>query len=580
MHEDELVGRRVLDLGQSEDSWDHIDRFSDDFFPMPSYRDGQKEAICKILEAFKSGKKYVIAECPTGSGKSAIAYTVSQFFDKSYWITIQKSLQDQLMGDYGASGKHIKNRHVLVDLKGRGNYPCNYWDRKIAEGIPEEDVKRYKTAANKKPGCDVGKCKQDGRSKDSYCFPKEEDYIAGCDVNSYCPYWQRKHEAITSDVCLMNFSSFLFQTRLTNDFEPRNLLIIDESHNTESELMRFIELTISDKDFRFKGIRFPNLNDAKEYAAYFIKIKLEELVRDKIKTAQLAQNAKDENEWKTVLVKYANFLKSARSGNWVSEFKPRLTNSGENLYNVVSLKPLFIDKYAQEYMFSLGCHVLMMSATILSKQVMCNGLGIDSHEVFAYRMKNRFPLANRRIKYEPCGSLSYRNKRGTFPKLVQKINQICANHPDQKGIIHTHTFEISGLLIEKCHPDVSSRFLFQKDFDTKQDMLDWHAKEDKSIIIAPAMHEGLDLKDDLSRFQIICKVPYPSMSDPQIKARMELSHRFYEWITAQKLVQSYGRSVRSEKDWAETYVVDSEFKRFYEVARSMLPSWFKEAIVW
>jgi Rad3-related DNA helicase len=95
------------------------------------------------------------------------------------------------------------------------------------------------------------------------------------------------------------------------------------------------------------------------------------------------------------------------------------------------------------------------------------------------------------------------------------------------------------------------------------------------------MHEGLDLKGDLSRFQIICKVPYPGLgSNPQLKRRMEISDDYYSYLTALKLVQSYGRSVRSETDWAKTYILDGSFRSFFENGKKMLPTWFKEVIQW
>ena len=112
-------------------------------------------------------------------------------------------------------------------------------------------------------------------------------------------------------------------------------------------------------------------------------------------------------------------------------------------------------------------------------------------------------------------------------------------------------------------------------------MLKDHAdREDGSIIIAPAMHEGLDLKGDLSRFQIICKVPYPSFQDnEQLKIRMQLSQDYYNWLTALKLVQSYGRSIRAEDDWADTFVLDADFMSFQRRAHKLLPKWFTTAVI-
>ena len=34
-----------------------------------------------------------------------------------------------------------------------------------------------------------------------------------------------------------------------------------------------------------------------------------------------------------------------------------------------------------------------------------------------------------------------------------------------------------------------------------------------TVLISPSLHTGLDLKDNLSRFQIITKVLYPNKSD-------------------------------------------------------------------
>ncbi len=95
------------------------------------------------------------------------------------------------------------------------------------------------------------------------------------------------------------------------------------------------------------------------------------------------------------------------------------------------------------------------------------------------------------------------------------------------------------------------------------------------------MHEGLNLSEDLSRLQIIAKVPYPNFhNNKQLARRMELDRRFYNWLVALKIVQSYGRSIRSESDWADTYIIDGSFDRFYKENRKLMPVWFQEAIIW
>ena len=64
------------------------------------------------------------------------------------------------------------------------------------------------------------------------------------------------------------------------------------------------------------------------------------------------------------------------------------------------------------------------------------------------------------------------------------------------------------------------------------------------------MEEGVDLKDDKSRFQIICKIPYPYLGDELVVQRMKKWNWWYSFETVKTIVQSIGRSIRSETDHA------------------------------
>lgn len=45
-----------------------------------------------------------------------------------------------------------------------------------------------------------------------------------------------------------------------------------------------------------------------------------------------------------------------------------------------------------------------------------------------------------------------------------------------------------------------------------------------------------------------------------------------------RLIQGYGRSIRSKEDWAKTYILDSAFDYFVKKNRTFLPDWFVSAI--
>ena len=54
---------------------------------------------------------------------------------------------------------------------------------------------------------------------------------------------------------------------------------------------------------------------------------------------------------------------------------------------------------------------------------------------------------------------------------------------------------------------------------------------------------------------------------------------WYDWQTALRLVQTYGRSMRSDTDHAVTYVLDSNFPQFVRRHGELFPEYFMEALV-
>ena len=83
-------------------------------FPFKSIRKEQQEYF--IIKNQNPNKKFIIAELPTGSGKSGIAITEALNAGNSYLICANKSLQDQYERDF--------YRENLVSLKGKDNYIC------------------------------------------------------------------------------------------------------------------------------------------------------------------------------------------------------------------------------------------------------------------------------------------------------------------------------------------------------------------------------------------------------------------------------------------------------------------------
>jgi len=549
---------------------DILENFPHDMTP----REGQLECIRFILDSFlNKNKRYVVAECPTGSGKSVIGMTISRFFAKSYYLTIQKFLQSQIINDFCGDSTHGLDDRTIIDLKGRSAYKCTFY-----ENFGDSAVKRKgmfqkeldKQLANPS-NCDKGYCRRKDKSrKSALCFPNGLfDFLA-----STCPYYNQIGKATTSDTLVMNYSSFLYQTSMARRFSQRDLMIVDESHQSEPQLLDFISISIDDKRLRRFDYKLQELELPQDYWISFLENDIKAKVQAIADQAEENDDLEIADEYNSLVHKLDSFYKSMEDEEeWVVEYK------ASDKYNTVVLKPVFVHSKSHKLLLNHGLNVLFMSATILDVNMYCYSLGVPRAQVAAYRMKNRFPVKNRPIIIDSAAKIVGGNaKMGEWgPKLVAKADEILDRYKNQRGIIHTHNFAIADLLMNRSRH--RSRLLYQKNFATKELMLKRHGDSTNTLIVAPAMHEGLDLIGDLSRIQLICKVPWPNFVDnKQLERRLQIDRRYYIWLTALKLIQSAGRSIRSETDWAHTYVLDAGFEKFISDASSMIPSWFKESI--
>ncbi len=507
-------------------------------FPFAAFRAGQGEALARARDAFAHGKRFVVVEAPTGSGKSAIAVTLAREAATAFVLTAQKILQDQYVRDFPD----------LALMKGRSNYDCL-----VAP-----------THAAAAP-CIVGRR-----------FP-------ACDG---CPYFVAKDVAMAADVTTMNYAYFLAELNYAGGFRPRELLVLDEAHNAEGALMSFVHVSIGEAQLARAGIDArlpPNLGDdiAFDFAASLLP-ELRERAHDlerELKgdlSGDAALQRLRTKQWLDGQTERLTVLLDSRDGgdvDWVVE--RRRTEQGESL----SFKPIDVAPFADELLFGHAERVLMLSATILDAPTYLRGLGIDEDEVEVIRVPSSFPPERRPIVLRPAARLTRHYLERDLPLLVGAIADVARDHEDEKGIVHAHSYRIATYVAKHLPDEVRWRVLTHHDADGRDVALMRHLSSDEpTILLTPSMTEGIDLAEEMSRWQVLCKVPYPYLGDPQVKARMERDRDWYDWRTALTVVQAYGRSVRSETDRAVTYLLDADFPQFLRRQRGRLPGWFLEAV--
>jgi Rad3-related DNA helicase len=222
-----------------------------------------------------------------------------------------------------------------------------------------------------------------------------------------------------------------------------------------------------------------------------------------------------------------------------------------------------------------------MSATILSKDYLCKTAGVDPAHVKFIRIENSdFPVDNRKIYLKNTAWLSAKTMQDSMPKIAREVDLILSRHRDHKGIIHTTSYLQLQFIKDNISKENASRLIETGSSLDRSEVLDLHYSSKKpTVLISPSLHLGVDLKDDLSRFQIIVKVPYPDLTDKKIAAKKERDPKWYTWNTVLRLVQAYGRSVRSKDDFATTYILDSSISYLLKSSQDLVPKWFTEAIV-
>lgn len=277
-------------------------------FPEQTFYPNQREILLQIQTAFKNGKKFVIIEAGTGTGKGLIMKTASAWLGSAHILTVQKSLQAQ----------YTSKPPAFPEVKGRSSFTC-VTNPTVAcsEGTCTKD-KMFFCSHKPRPDFDmdsfindhyttqkrpevISALKQLGLSElSSYqdvkakyrelcliCHPdkggnpeefiKLKDNFDLIDNNKssftsdptpttkspnlactsakrgnlywksprHCNYWTQKCNALNAPIIVHNYHYLLNEANYVGDFGTKTLLGCDEAHNIRKILSDFVSLTLS-----------------------------------------------------------------------------------------------------------------------------------------------------------------------------------------------------------------------------------------------------------------------------------------------------------------------------------------------
>jgi len=300
------------------------------------------------------------------------------------------------------------------------------------------------------------------------------------------------------------------------------------------------------------------------YLKPFVDAMLKALNKEKNKSSisTILQKVATINERVTNLGETLMYYEDALSSRYNDIFTKVDKVSRDAKYSYIELKDLN-ETHMLQTKFVKNCNkVIFMSATMGDLSEFATIYGLRPAECAAYSIPSSFDFSTSPILMCDAGNLRRKDFDTNIDKCIKTTLEIIRSHPKEKGIVHTHTFGINKALLEAVLMDneLRTRCLFYNNaFEKKEAMMKMYNDASRPwVICGPSLVEGIDLKYDMGRFNILIKVPYPPITD-YAKAKMDYCSFWYDRTTKQTIVQAIGRTNRAKDDSSKIYLVDSGF---------------------
>jgi Rad3-related DNA helicase len=549
----------------------------------------QQDVLDKVYAGWDK-YKYFALNCPTGVGKTYLATAIADAIQNAYILTSTLQLQTQ----------YEKSWDELVNLKGRSNYTCNLNSNFTVDAAP--------------------------------CSANTE-LFKECRAGSICSYYNQKDLAIQSRAMITNPVYMLYSTHCgfaKEDDSPwveRTALIIDEAHNIENHLVSFAESDVDPQKYHDDfGVATDSIffNDRPE-ENYMKVVNIYEILQDKAvefqeklerEFPQAALVGLDHKAWaKGFGDKIADKVKKLNTRIYqldkaiqplkiffdthqtAEELTKRWIVSKYSDKNVLKLAPIYGDFLFHDYLGKLATKFVFLSATLPPKHEFCKELGITEDECLYIETDSPFSAEKSPVIVMPSIKLSKDHYEKNVEKIGGLVDDILEIHKGERGVCHAVTYDLVKNIYQRVKPENRKRLLcrdmdayasaqvgkntFPKKYKNSE-LLSIHEIEGAaygSVLLSPSMMEGVDLYDDLSRFQIIIKLPWANLGDIRVKIKSELDGDWYKNKMWLNILQASGRSTRNEEDTSVTYILDSNFAYFWDQWKHKLPNWFNRRLV-
>ena len=538
-----------------------------DFFPKGvTPRAQQTKALNKIEEIWNSGKKIAIGSLPTGIGKSHIAKAVGES-TRDIDPTLQRYIEDYSIYATGKDGQCVVAQD-FYDAESFGSFILtitkslqDQYQNLFVDGFSMKGKNSYQCEIDDGCGADFAPCD---------LSPKQKQRCFG---DNCCPYYRARNSGLIAKSPVLNYSMFL---NLPQFLQKRQILILDEAAEFEDALVSQYSVNLNYKTLRYSGVLVKPLKDESKWLEWLTEV-YKDMVTEydaALSDAQIAASTGGFGSVGSMVIGKIKRLKDLISKidlvlmHWKScDFMVESLTAEDVTFAPYNIAPL------ARSIFESADKILMMSATLSDVDEYAKALGLKSEEYEYFEIASSFDPKKSPIICSKKYSLNFKTMDVVLPQLVEAAIEICEQHGEENGIIHTHSFKITQEF--KRQIGNNPRYLFREEGVTNENLMGLHFdSEHPTVLISPSMSRGVSLDDEMGRFQIICKAPFLPLGSKRIARMFKESPKRYTMKCLDTTIQMCGRCTRSVDDHSITYIIDGTLVNTVLRASRTLPKHF------
>lgn len=531
-------------------------------------RPEQEIAIKNICDIFNK-KKFAIANIPTGVGKSHIAAafcnaTRSINLDYANLLNTNEAFKKDYSGNY-------LHQHTIESFESFGGMALtttkslqNQYDSLFENGKLLKGKSNYQCNVDGSYTVDIAPCLLSPKLKEQ------------CLQNKTCSFYNERINTLCAKFSILNYNVFL---TLPSFIRSRQLLICDEATEIEEVLVSKYSVDISYAALEADGVPYTKLKtDTPSTAMRWLNdlyLAVDKITKNLIEDINLKSKKATPTLFKDIkkLQKLSTLVESLSSvlSNW-----DRSEYIVEKKQHNVIFTPYNIDNFAKD-LFNSADRVLLMGAFLPKKTI--DFLGIKPQDYEYFETPSPFNPKKSPIYCSNKYPLSYNTMERMLPKVIDQAITICNGYSTEKGVVHTHSMQITEAFQNKVKDN--SRFLFREHGTTNESIISHHSmlKDIPTIVVSPSIAFGVSFDDDLGRFQIILKAPYMPLSSKRVKLIFEREPSYYQTKMLINLVQMCGRCTRNKEDFSATFILDATICKALHKEVDKLPKYFLERFV-